>query len=272
MKHKKNYQDHTKEQNSSRNSQEANQEPSGIRVGRREILRFGVSAAAAASILPVLSSCNTNPAKKSEPLLLTQKQLRQNMTALFKRLQKDERLRKKFIHNPTELLEVQVLKKTISPQKASAVNRLLFSILSNAEFLQWFDDYARDNKGKEINQNRYSQDFAKAVVKYGDQNLIGSLARLSTLNISIPGLGEVVEQLVINNPTGQATITKVCTPANCECPANTTCTSKGFGFGDTVNPADVDPAFVRSIVEQLLEHAKELDEAQQLSDFETEIR
>lgn len=224
-----------------------------VKNRRRDMLRLGASAFAALTILPLASGCQT----ERPSLVLSQPKLRENMTALFKRMEENKHLQQTFINNPMKLLYTEVLKQDAPALQTSEVNKLLFSFLSNKKFLHWMDEYAVRNKGKDIEMERYSRDFADAVVKYGDANIVGSLARLSSLAIKVPGLGGVAQQIIVNNPAGQTAATPVCTPAPCGS------SNSGFGFGG-IDPV-VNPAFIRSITEQLIRHANALAAAGKLS-------
>jgi hypothetical protein len=217
------------------------------------------------------TATSRKPVSKASPsqgLLLKVPGLQKKTSALFKELEGSSKLKKSFIQNPSGVLSPKLLGKKVSKQQVSDANRLLFSILANDKFLNWVDSYATENRGKKVSKEQFSRDFADAVLKFGDQNILGSLIQSASRG-GIPGLGgEVFQQLIINNAAGQAIATPVNQPSTSDQTLRSSQNFNGIGFGDLTV---INPAVMRAITEQLVDRAKELSRAGTLADLNAEI-
>jgi len=213
------------------------------------------------------------PAQK---LILNKKDLKQNTIALFKEIESDSALKKSFIKNPTGVLSEKVMKTKPEVQEISDSNRLLFSILANQKFIDWLAAYSKKNKN--VSKDQYAADFIKAAVKFGDKNIISSISKYLTGNGSIPGLGDVAQQFIINNAAGTALVTPVNQPStsdqsarssqNFETSTQSNTRTSGINLG--INHL-FDPAFMRSTTELLISRAKELSQAGKLKQLNNKI-
>ena len=196
------------------------------------------------------------------------------MATLFEKLDTDERARQRFIQDPSGLLSERVFQEKLPPQRASEANRLLFAVLSNERFLGWLDAYATRNQGRKVSKDEFNQDFAKALLEFGDHELVLSVLSHASVNQGLPGIGDRAQQILVNNAAGSVLITAVNTPSTSDQTAhssqNFNSNSKGVGFGDLRGL--VDPALLRSVTEQLIARARELKAAGALADLSTRIR
>lgn len=207
-------------------------------------------------------------APRSKGLLLKVTGLQKKTSALFKELEGSSKLKESFIRNPSGVLSPKLFGKKLSKQQVSDTNRLLFSILANDKFLNWVDSYAAENRGKKVSQAQFSRDFADALLKFGDKNILGSLIQSASRG-GIPGLGgEAFQQILINNAAGQAVATPVNQPSTSDQSLRSSQNFNGIGFGDL---SVINPAVMRAITEQLVDRAKELSKAGTLGDLNSQI-
>ncbi|MFB9241939.1 hypothetical protein ACFFXZ_09710 [Massilia antarctica] len=200
---------------------------------------------------------NEHRIKIVKPLVLKKKDLIKNTEQLFERLENDDAARTAFIENPNGVLSGEVLKRTLPEQKISDANRVLFSMLANDRFREWLDDYEARPQGQRVTDAQFSKDFADAVVKYGDSDLIRALFQQAADGFGLPGFHDVAEQFVIGPE--KSTFTSPATPSTSDKSANSSqnfnnkSTGVQFGWGALSNPA-----LLRAIIGQLIAHAKEL--------------
>lgn len=199
----------------------------------------------------------------SRPLVLKEKDLRKNTEELFEQLGRDEKARQEFIKNPTAVLSEKIVKHKLPEQEISDVNRVLFAMLANDRFRQWLDDYEASPNGRKVSEAEFSRDFSEAVLQFGDSDLIRALFKQASDGFGLPGFSKVAEQLFIGPE--KSTITSPATPSTSDKSANSSqnfnnkSTGVQLGFGGIV-----DPAFLRAVISQLIEHAKQLQESGQL--------
>lgn len=201
---------------------------------------------------------------QSAPLVLKPAQLRSNAQALFEQLDKDPHASQDFIHNPAGVLTQKVTQKPLPQQQITDVNRVLFAMLANDGFRQWMDDYESAPGGKPVTQAQFSQDFAKAVLKFGDSDLIRALFQLAGDGFGLPGFGNSAEQLLIGPE--KSVVTPAATPSTSDQTLKSSqnfngfATGMQFGFGGVV-----DAAVLRAVISQLVTEAKQLQASGQLS-------
>ncbi len=148
-------------------------------------------------------------------MVIRKREFRSKMLALFDELERSERKMQAFVRNPTKVLAT-VFDEEFSPFRQSESNRLLFSMLANDKFRRWLDRYANAKRKQTVTDNVFAQEFAKAVIKYGDDNILLAVLRNQGESIRLPGMGHQFKQLVINNPAKQTAATDVCTPSSCD--------------------------------------------------------
>lgn len=113
-------------------------------------------------------------------------EFRRRVTALFDRVEHDADFRATFIHDPTGTIMEDVYRRPLERQRVSDANRLLFSLIASKPFRDWIRTYARTQRGKAVSRERFSHDFADAVVKFGDPNVTLSLT-LAAAHSTLPG-------------------------------------------------------------------------------------
>uniref|UniRef100_Q01Z15 Uncharacterized protein n=1 Tax=Solibacter usitatus (strain Ellin6076) TaxID=234267 RepID=Q01Z15_SOLUE len=197
-------------------------------------------------------------------LTLPQKDLRKNTAALFEGLQHDEKARQKFMTNPVGQVAKLVVGRELAPQQESAANRVLFAMLANREFMKWLDEY-RGPGGKPATREQFGRDFAQAVVRFGDQDLFKAVVGQAAAGLGFPG--EVAQQLVTGPEKSVAT--PAATPSTSDQTAHSSSNANSVAFGD---PAVVDPAFMRSIIQQLMDRAQQLKQQGELGNMDAAIR
>jgi len=185
-----------------------------------------------------------------EELVLHAEGLSKRSASLFDELQSDEALRDEFIRNPTKVVSEKVTGKPLPAAQASAGNRFLFSLLANDEFRTWMKVYNRRLLRDRPSEEERLKDFAQAIIRYGDENLMASLAELAASGYGIPGITNVAYQCVSGacTPTAQAQDAKY--TQNFEASTSNT----GLGEHDPL----INPAVFRSMTEHLITRAKEL--------------
>jgi hypothetical protein len=198
------------------------------------------------------------------PLTLPQKDLRKNTATLFDALKQDEHARQRFIRNPTGEVSRVIAQRELTPQQESAVNRVLFAMLANQEFMRWLDEY-RGPDGKPVTREQFARDFAQAVIQYGDEDLFKGVMGQVAEGFGFPG--EVAQQLVTGPEKSVAT--PAATPSTSDQSAHSSSNANSVAFGD---PTVIEPAFLRSIIQQLIERAQQLKHQRQLGNLDRKIR
>ncbi|MGC0153737.1 hypothetical protein ACPRNU_14840 [Chromobacterium vaccinii] len=200
---------------------------------------------------------------QSAPLVLPAAQLRSNAQALFAQLNKDAAARTEFIHNPAGVLATKVGQRQLPPQQVSDVNRLLFSMLANDGFRQWMDDYQASPGGKPVGEEQFSKDFAAAVLKFADADLIRAMFKLASDGFGLPGFGNSAEQLLIGPE--KSLVTPAATPSTSDQTLRSSQNFNGFASGLSLGFAGVvDAALLRTVIGQLVDQAKQMQAAGQL--------
>uniref|UniRef100_Q01Z16 Uncharacterized protein n=1 Tax=Solibacter usitatus (strain Ellin6076) TaxID=234267 RepID=Q01Z16_SOLUE len=195
-----------------------------------------------------------------DPLLLRSENLRLNTARLFDRLNTDRAAREEFIRNPAGAVSEEIAGRELQPAQESAANRMLFAILANARFLAWFDNYRAVQGGQPPSREQFGRDFAQAVLRFDDSDLLKSVIGQAAEGVGFPG--DTADEVVVG-PEPQAIA--VHSPNSSQVEAK----SVSIAFGDR---AIVDPAFLRSIVDQLIKYAEELKQQGRLGDLGQAIR
>jgi hypothetical protein len=204
-----------------------------------------------------MKTTNNNGLSISRPLVLKEKDIRKNTEELFEHLGRDERARQDFIKNPTAALSEKIVKHKLPEQEVSDVNRVLFAMLANDRFRKWLDEYEASPGGKKVSEAEFSKDFANAVLQFGDSDLIRALFKQAGDGFGLQGFSKVAEQL-FTGPE-KSTVTSPATPSTSDKSAkssqnfNNSSSGLQLGLGGIV-----DPALVRAVISQLIEHAKQL--------------
>jgi hypothetical protein len=112
----------------------------------------------------------------------TRKQLalQRRLDALFRALASDFLLREQFITDPAQIASEYINGKRIAPDKAAAMNYLIYSCLANNYLISWLRDYAMRSDGQEpITQQRFVRDFSAAVVEQRAPHVVSALAHFA---------------------------------------------------------------------------------------------
>ena len=112
--------------------------------------------------------------------------LRKRVSELFDELEKNDELAQVFIQNPTLVMLSKVLPEfeVIEENSINAANQLLFSVLSNDKFLKWTQEYGTklidqyNKTGKVPDKKKILQAFAKGIIEYGDERILGDLLEI----------------------------------------------------------------------------------------------
>jgi hypothetical protein len=112
--------------------------------------------------------------------------LRKRISDLFDELEKNNELAQVFIQNPTLVMLSKVLPEfeMIEEDSINAANQLLFSVLSNDKFLKWTQDYGSklidqyNKTGKVPDKKKILRAFAKGILEYGDERILGDLLEI----------------------------------------------------------------------------------------------
>lgn len=129
-------------------------------------------------------------------LILQVPQLNQRLTSLLTQIHTDPSLSDLYINDPVGVIQKSIFPEetNIPPAEIHRGNRLLFSLLSNKNFLDWAQNYENqlikqaeaatklDDPDQALNsylvtvdRNKIHQDLAAAVAKFADPELIASL-------------------------------------------------------------------------------------------------
>lgn len=129
-------------------------------------------------------------------LIIQAPEIRQRMTDLLTRIDSDEGLRQLYLNDPAGVIQKFVFpdQTGVPAAEINRGNRLLYSLLSNAEFLTWARDYEQalttaareateiEDPGQALNayltiidRGRIHKDLAEAVARFSDKELIASL-------------------------------------------------------------------------------------------------
>lgn len=203
-------------------------------------------------------------------LVLKRPDFRKNTAALFADLEKNPREREEFIRNPAGKLASRVTGERLPEQRVSDANRVLFAMMANDEFRKWLDTYDASPKGQRVSDQQFARDFASAVLRFGDSDLLRALFKHASDGFGIPGMGGPSAQQLVTGPE-KTFITSPATPSSSSAKVESSqnFNHSGFHFGDT---RLVDPAVMRAVVEQLLTHARDLKARGVLADLNQVIR
>lgn len=210
----------------------------------------------------------TLASSRSAPLVIKLKDLNKKTATLFEHLERDKALHAKFVSNPTGHLVGEVLGYELPEQQVSDANRLLFATLANDKFLAWLDGYEAHPKDGVTPSDKFAKDFADAVLKFGDSDLLLALLRQSANGHGIPGMGGDVFQQFITGPE-KTFVTPAATPSTSDQTLKSSQNFNGISLGAD---AVVNPAVLRALVSQLIAHAKDLKGRGVLADAKAVIR
>lgn len=193
-------------------------------------------------------------ATRTRKLELKPKDLRKNVVALYKLLQKNEDARTAFIRDPAGQIGRRIVKRKLPPQQISEANRLLFAIIANDEMVKWLQDYGARARGK-LDKKAFALEFARQIQKLDDPSINAGVLGNAALGVGIPGLGEIAYQCVVNETPNKHS--SVCTPV---------------AKDSLPKPTDLDPEVIRLLTGHLIQHAKQLSQQGTLTNLGAQVR
>ncbi|MFD7321549.1 hypothetical protein ACFV9D_10770 [Streptomyces sp. NPDC059875] len=101
------------------------------------------------------------------------------VNALFRAMSADLLLREQFVTDPAQILSEYVDGNRISPQKASVVNQLIYSVASDAEALRWLRGYVMAHRDTPVPRDRFMVDLGRAVTERKSVHVVLALLRFS---------------------------------------------------------------------------------------------
>jgi hypothetical protein len=203
--------------------------------------------------------------KTKGKLVLKREDIKRHTEALFAKLEGDADARQRFIQDPSGHVAAEVAQQQLPPQRLSDANRVLFAMLANDGFRQWLDDYESVRNDKPVTKAQFAADFAEAAARFGDSDLLRALFKHAADGFGIPGIN--AEQLVTGPE--KTLLTPAATPSTSDKTAHSSSNANALQLEDM---ALIDPAFMRAVIGQMLEHAKNLQAQGQLADLERVIR
>jgi hypothetical protein len=127
-----------------------------------------------------------------EPQLLHSAAVSRRVDALFRAMSTDYLLREQFVTDPAQVLAEYVTGGGISAQKASVINHLVYSVMSNPGLVRWFGDYAAGRRGIPPTNRQFMIDFGRAVVENGGHHVVYALTRASIEQENVMGFDDSV--------------------------------------------------------------------------------
>lgn len=143
-------------------------------------------------------------AKPRDLLVLKYQDFQGETSGFFKELNKDADLRSLFFTNPSLVLRTKLpsLRSIdVSDQQDELANRVLFSVLSNERFMTFLKEYqSKKNQAlkrfikssgdkqaaKELDERTIKMEFAEAMLKFGDKELMSNILGRSS-SVTQPG-------------------------------------------------------------------------------------
>jgi uncharacterized phage infection (PIP) family protein YhgE len=160
---------------------------------RRRALRQGLRAAAAAAAgLLGGTGALAQQTTSGPPLVLRNEELAAQTRAFYKELKTNLELQNEFINNPAGLIARHFLPQSavssISAQRLSNANRVLYSMVSNDGFRNWAQNYQTNiDKTNKVDKQQIVKDFAAAIVRYGDAALVQGMMEESFMRARATG-------------------------------------------------------------------------------------
>ncbi|MFD9358998.1 hypothetical protein [Streptomyces sp. NPDC060031] len=99
--------------------------------------------------------------------------------ALFRAMSADPLLREQFVTDPAQILCEYVGGHRLSPQRASVVNQLVYSVASDPEALRWLRSYAMAHRDSPVSRDRFMADLGRAVAEKKSVHVVLALLRFS---------------------------------------------------------------------------------------------
>jgi len=84
----------------------------------------------------------------SEPPALRHLAVARRLDALFRAMSTDYLLREQFVTDPADIAAEYVYGARPSPQRASIINQLVYSVMANGKLLDWLREYTIQFRGR----------------------------------------------------------------------------------------------------------------------------
>ncbi|MFH8627912.1 hypothetical protein ACH4A8_39515, partial [Streptomyces vietnamensis] len=108
------------------------------------------------------------------------------VNALFRAMSTDLLLREQFVTDPAQILAEYVDGSRLSPQRASAVNQLLYAVAANTDVLLWLRNYVLTRLETPTSREQFMTDFGRAVTEKQATHVVLALLRLSMEKEAMP--------------------------------------------------------------------------------------
>ncbi|MFM0330104.1 hypothetical protein [Paraburkholderia strydomiana] len=118
--------------------------------------------------------------------------------ALFQAMSTDFLLRQQFITNPTHVLFEYVFGTVLPPDRTSASNQLLYSVLSDRKLLSWLHSYSDEHRDDVPSGHQFVTDLADAIAENGSRHAVIALLRSSVEGNGLVGFDEDLLHFFIN--------------------------------------------------------------------------
>jgi len=119
------------------------------------------------------------PTRQQNSQLLERWSIARRVGALFNAMSQDFLLREKFVTNPAQITAEYVYGKTLPLAKATTMNQLFYSVISNRKLLGWLRKYSNQYRGNQPPASQFLTDFGRAAVENGADHVIFSLITAS---------------------------------------------------------------------------------------------
>jgi len=114
-----------------------------------------------------------------EPLALRRAAIARRLDALFKAMSTDFLLREQFVTDPAQITSEYVYSTRMPEHRASVINQLLYSVMSNGRLLRWFREYSIIHRDRAPSRFNFISDFGRAVIENGAQQVVFAVIRAS---------------------------------------------------------------------------------------------
>ena len=219
-------------------------------VSRRHVVRTGLAAlsGAAAASIPGLASGGPRSGTSTDRgrLVLKERELAPKINKLFQKLARDAKARKAFVEDPCSILIREVLPPRyakISKPRIANANRLLYSLQSNDGFRKWVNSYQRGlTRKNRVDKGKVMHDWAVAIAEYAAPPFFMAILLDATVKVEKPEVAIVIVASIVGLLDG-----------------NPVFMYQSIQDVSTKPPsAQITPAQMRAISQQLISHAKQL--------------
>ncbi|MBT2449726.1 hypothetical protein J7F03_22125 [Streptomyces sp. ISL-43] len=95
-------------------------------------------------------------------------------------------LREQFVTDPAQILSEYVDGSRLSPQRASALNQLVYAVAATTDVLLWVRSYALTYRETPVSRAQFMTDFGRAVTEKQAAHVVFALLRLSLEEEAMP--------------------------------------------------------------------------------------